>query len=220
MSNTINTINTTDTTTYTTDKITDTIINYTKPLIISLMIFLIFYVIAEYYKDYLTTNRKRYYGDYTDYVDVALEQQQQQQQQQQVNVETRLFEKNLVLYQFGWIIYYSIIIVGLIFALVNLGFNIATILTLLGTIGIALGLALQETIKNIISGIYLSMHNLFGVGDFIALKPLGNINSIIGRIIDFNLYYTTIVEQSTKKITAIPNSLIQNNILTNYSKIF
>ena len=128
------------------------------------------------------------------------------------------FGSNLVFYQFGWIVYYGIIVVGIIFALVHLGFDIGAILTILATLGLALGLALQETLKNIISGVYLAIANPFGLNDLISLKSLGSINPLNGRVIDFNLYYTSIIDLKTNNITVIPNSTIQNNLVTNLSR--
>ena len=50
-------------------------IQFSKTLIMSIMIFMIFYVVAEYYKDYLTTTRKK---DPNFYNDIAMELEQQQ----------------------------------------------------------------------------------------------------------------------------------------------
>lgn len=168
-------------------------------LIISIIIFIIFYVIANYYKNTMIVNKNI--------------NNQESEMIQDYNTH-----KNLIYYQFVWIIYYSILFSGIMFALINLGFNVATILTILATFGLAIGLALQDFLKNIISGIYLSFTNMFGLGDFISLRSLGSTNPTFGKILDFNLFYTTIIENKTNQITMIPNSTIQNNILTNLSK--
>lgn len=168
-------------------------------LLLSIIIFVIFYVIAEYYKSSIIKNKKI----------------QNYNSEQEMLFYPDNLNKNLIYYQFGWIVYYSIIVFGLIISLVNLGFNVATIIALLGSIGLALGLALQETLKNMISGIYIGINKLFRIGDIISLKPLiGNTNITLGRITDFNLYYTTVIDVNNE-ISMIPNSLIQNNILTN-----
>ena len=113
---------------------------------------------------------------------------------------------------------YTIICFGIIFALVNLGFNVTTLITILGTLGLAFGLACQDTLKNIIAGIYLSINNIFNIGDVISLKLYKDLISL-GTIIDFNLYYTTIIEKETNFITIIPNTLLQNHMLTIISKV-
>ena len=174
-------------------------INIGPSLIVSIIIFIIFYVIANYYKNIMIANKNT-------------------NNQESEMIQNYNTHKNLIYYQFVWIIYYSILFSGIMFSLINLGFNIATILTILATLGLAIGLALQDFLKNIISGIYLSFTNMFGLGDLISVRSLGSTNPTFGKILDFNLFYTTIVEDKTNQITMIPNSTIQNNILTNLSK--
>jgi len=172
-------------------------IDFAPTIVISIFIFIIFYVIAEYYKSMIL---KKSYSQ----VDIGNEQE--------------TINQNIIYYQLSLIIYYVIFCLGIIFALVNLGFNVATVITLLGTVGLALGLAFQETFKNIISGIYISLTDIYDIGDQINLKMLGSINSISGTIVNFNLYYTTILETKTNLLTTIPNALIQNNMITNISR--
>jgi small-conductance mechanosensitive channel len=189
----------------------------------SIFIFIIFYIIAEYYQTNIIPPKIKL-------IKSEQELQEMQESKLYMNIdtgnnnynndddddddETNTREKKLIYYQLNWLVYYSIIIFGLIFSLVNLGFNVATIITLIGSMGLALGLALQETIKNLISGIYISINKLFSIDDIISIKPLGNLNSTLGKIIDFNLNYTTIIDNNNI-ISMIPNSFIQNNILTN-----
>ena len=178
----------------------DNFVDTIPSLLLSIIIFVIFYVVAEYYRASIIGNEKKIKKN-------VLEQE--------MVLESNNLNKNLIYYQLSWIVYYSIIVFGLIVSLVNFGFNVATIITLFGSIGLALGLALQETLKNMISGIYIGLNRLFSIGDIISIKPLiGNTSITWGRILDFNLYYTTIVD-TNGQLTMIPNSIIQNNILTN-----
>ena len=166
-------------------------------LILSIFIFVIFYIIAEYYKYNKIISKTG--------INAASELSEQQ--------ETN---KNLIYYQINWIIYYSIILFGLILFFVNLGFNVAVIITIFASFGFGFSLSFQETMKSMISGIYIVMHKLFQIGDIIMIQSNlnENINIKTGKIIDFNLYYTTIIN-SDKEISMIPNVLIQNNVLTN-----
>ena len=180
-------------------------INFAPTLLISIMIFIIFYVIANYVENLITNNSNQN----------NIKSETNTESDSQFLTE---LNKNLIFYQLGIITYYSIIVIGIIFALVNLGFNVGTILTLLGALGLALGLALQETLKNIISGVYLAVSNTFKLGDTIGLRALGNVNPTVGQVIDFNLYYTTLIDSNKSSIIIIPNSMIQNNLLTNMSR--
>lgn len=175
----------------------DNFINNIPLILISIIIFIIFYSIAEYYKSLIIHPK-------TELTKSELELKQ----------EISISGSDLIYNQLSWLVYYSILIFGILVSLVNLGFNVITIITLLSSIGLALALALQDTIKNIISGIYIGINKLFNIGDIISLKLLGNTNSTYGKIIDFNLYYTTILD-SNNIISIIPNSIIESNILTN-----
>ena len=90
--------------------------------------------------------------------------------------------------------------------------------TILGTLGLAIGFALQSSLQNIISGIFISIFKLFNIGDVIKLFILGNNNPIIGRIVDFDVGYTTIIDLTTKIKTTIPNTIVYSNLITNYGK--
>lgn len=168
-------------------------------LLLSIFIFIIFYVFAEYYKSIIVPPKNQLMKSE---IETELEQEQIK------------YSNNLIYNQLSWLIYYSILIFGFLVSLANLGFNVATIVTLLGSVGFALALALQDSIKNVISGIYIAINRLFKIGDIIKLKSLGSSNATYGRIIDFSLYYTTIIDDNNV-ISMIPNTIIQSNILTN-----
>ena len=196
------------------DKFINEFVDTLPTIILSIFIFVIFYVIAQYYKSKTIKSRINLIDPSKSILKQELNFDNETSLYQESLPEPNTLDGNLVYYQMNWIIYYAIILFGLIISLVNLGFNVATIITLLGSVGLALGLAFQETLKNMISGVYIALNKLFKIGDEITLKPLGNINGTSGIIIDFNLYYTTIINQN-KQISMIPNFIIQNNILTN-----
>lgn len=178
------------------DNIKNTIIGYFPSIAIAIFIIIIFYIIANYYKNYIINNNIKDENS------------------------LRTNSQNLVYYELSWFVYYIIIIVGLLYALTYLGLNITTLVTILGIFGLALGLALQGTLTNIISGIIISILNIFDIGDLIRLNQLGYSNSVEGIVYDFNLYFTTLIDKNTNLIIKIPNSLIQNNILTNVTKSY
>lgn len=185
-------------------------------LLLSIFVFIIFYIIAEYYKTGIIKEKKKNEVSSDDLYNISISEHKSEiQLKTQMEVVRNEANNDLIFYQLSWIVYYSIIIFGLIFAFVNLGFNVATIIALLSSIGFALALAMQKTLQNIVSGIYISTNELFRLGDVIALNSLGNENYTFGKIIDFNLYYTTVLNKSDNLVSVIPNSTIQNNILTN-----
>ena len=135
-----------------------------------------------------------------------------------IDDESNYASKTLIQHQIGSFVYYIILIIGAIFAVINLGINTTTIITILASMGLALGIAMQGTLSNVISGIIISMNNIFNIGDMIRINQLFNDNTIYGKVIDFNLYFTTIVDPNTKLVINVPNSTIQNNLLTNVSR--
>jgi len=132
--------------------------------------------------------------------------------------ETNYIGKNIILHQIGNIVYYIIVIIGFIFSFINLGFNTSTIITLLASVGLAFGIAIQGTLNNIISGIIISINNTYNINDVIKINNIINDTATVGKVIDFNIYTTSIYNNETKNITTIPNSIIQNNLISNITR--
>jgi len=169
--------------------------NRTPKIIESIFIFIIFLIVATIIKNNTAYNEKDIVDDEKNYI-----------------------TRNLIQHQIAHLIYYIILIIGAIFCFINLGFNITTIITIFASFGLALGIAMQGTLGNIISGIIISINNLYGIGDYIRINQLINENTIYGKVIDFNLYFTRIKDPRTNLLINIPNSSIQNNLLTNVTK--
>ena len=164
----------------------------------SLFIFLLFIIVAKIIKNSISSESN---------IDANI-----------IDDESNYLSKSLVQHQIGTFVYYIILIIGTIFAVVNLGINTTTIITILASMGLALGIAMQGTLSNVISGIIISINNIFNINDMIRINQLLNNNTIYGKVIDFNLYFTTIVDPYTKLVINVPNSTIQNNLLTNVSR--
>lgn len=108
------------------------------------------------------------------------------------------------------------VIKALIFALSfliilnGLGISITPILTALGVGGLAVALALQDTLSNLFAGMHILVENSVRVGDYIRLS-----SGEEGHVTDIG-WRTTRIRQLANNIIIIPNNkLIQSNI-TNY----
>jgi len=121
-------------------------------------------------------------------------------------------KKNIIFYQLGDIVYYLIIIFGITFSVTNLGFQTPTVLTIIGTFILTIGLSMQGLIGNIWAGIYISILQLFDIGDRIG------ISTVTGNVINYTLFNTVIFDEKTNSEITIPNSTIQNGLLTNFSR--
>ncbi len=106
---------------------------------------------------------------------------------------------------------YAMIIVCLIMLLGVFGVNTTGLVALLGTAGVAIGLALKDTLGNIAAGIVLVLLKSFRKGDFIEFGEFA------GTVTDLDLF-TTHIETADGVVVSAPNSYIWTNPIKNYSK--
>lgn len=105
-----------------------------------------------------------------------------------------------------------IVMLGLFLALgiLNLSQTLTSLITGAGVLGLVIGLALQGTLSNIISGIVISFREKIQIGNWVET------NGFTGEIIDINLKNLTLKE-SDNNVVMIPNKLILDNPMKNYS---
>jgi len=96
-------------------------------------------------------------------------------------------------------------VAGLVTALGTLGVNITAIVAGLGLTGFGLGLALKDTISNLVAGLLIVIYGPFDIEDTIE------ISGVRGRVIDINLRYVT-VETETEEVL-IPNSQFLTSVI-------
>lgn len=104
----------------------------------------------------------------------------------------------------------TIIVIGLLIILSVLGISIMPLITALGVGGLAVALALQDTLANLFSGIHILVEKTIRVGDFIRLETgqEGYVEDITWR--------TTRVRLLQNNMVVIPNSKLAQSIVTNY----
>lgn len=90
----------------------------------------------------------------------------------------------------------------------QIGIPSASIIALLGSAGLAIGLSLQGSLANVAGGILIMLMRPFGVQDYIVYDNLEGTVQAIG------LVYTTLITVDNKKIT-IPNGSISNASVIN-----
>lgn len=100
----------------------------------------------------------------------------------------------------------------LVVAIVSLvGVPMASIIAVIASAGLALGLALQGALSNMAGGIMILIFRPFNVGDYILA------NGLEGNVIEVGIFYTVIRTLDNKQIT-IPNGTMMNSAVTNFSK--
>lgn len=98
----------------------------------------------------------------------------------------------------------------LVSAAIIMGVPSATFITVLGSCGLAVGLALQGSLSNLAGSVMILIFKPFRIGDFIEF------NGISGTVVDITFFYTILDTPDNKKITC-PNGAISNDNLINYS---
>ncbi|MGE4276638.1 MAG: mechanosensitive ion channel family protein [Lawsonibacter sp.] len=109
----------------------------------------------------------------------------------------------------------SVVRIGLWFLLVlvlaeSVGIHTASIIALLSVAGLAVSLALQNTLSNVAGGIMLLVTRPFQVGDYVEADGMG------GTVSAIDLSYTTFITIDYKKIF-VPNSQVAAAKITNYT---
>lgn len=99
----------------------------------------------------------------------------------------------------GNLLYYIILILGLLAALSTMGVEVASFVAILAAAGFAIGLALQGTLSNFAGGVMLLIFRPFKVGDYITVADE------TGFVREIQLFYTTIDQRDNKRVI-VPNS--------------
>lgn len=93
-------------------------------------------------------------------------------------------------------------------ALEKLGIPSASIIALLGSATLAIGLSLQGSLENFAGGILILVMRPFGIHDYIIS------GGVEGTVQNIGLVYTTLVTPDNKKIT-VPNGTLSKSVITN-----
>jgi len=104
----------------------------------------------------------------------------------------------------------TILILGILITLSVIGISITPLITALGVGGIAVALALQDTLANLFAGIHLLIEKSIRVGDFVRLETgqEGYVEDITWR--------TTRIRMLPNNMVIIPNNKLSQSIVTNY----
>jgi small conductance mechanosensitive channel len=104
----------------------------------------------------------------------------------------------------------AVVLLGAVFILPIFGVDWTGLLTLVGAIGIAISLALQDVLRNFVAGIYLLIERPFKIGDVIKVKEdEGVVQSIELR--------TTLLRTEDGAQVIVPNATVFTEVVTNQS---
>lgn len=94
-----------------------------------------------------------------------------------------------------------------------IGIQVTSFVTLLGTAGVTLGLALQGSLSNFAGGVLILVLKPFVIGDYIREDTHGN----EGTVVSIDIFYTRL-RTYDGKVIVIPNGTLSNTSLTNLTK--
>jgi Small-conductance mechanosensitive channel len=100
-------------------------------------------------------------------------------------------------------------IIGLFIAFQSIGLSITPLITTLGVGTVVIGLALQDTLSNFLSGFYILVSKNIRVGDYIKFDVYeGYVEDIYWR--------TTHIRTLSGNVIVVPNSKLTSSVITNY----
>ena len=109
------------------------------------------------------------------------------------------------------IIRYSIYVFVVAAVLAQFGVQTASIITVLGAAGLAIGLALQGTLSNIASGVMLILLSPLKVGEYIDAE------GVSGTVVEIGLFSTNL-KTFDGIYVSVPNSTLWSSTIRNYSR--
>ena len=106
---------------------------------------------------------------------------------------------------------YAILLVAVILAALDtLGLPVTSLIAIVGAAGLAVGLALKDSLGNFASGVMLVMFRPFKKGDFVEVA------GVAGSVEEIRIFSTTLTTPDNKLII-IPNGQVAAGTITNYS---
>jgi small conductance mechanosensitive channel len=104
----------------------------------------------------------------------------------------------------------TLLLLVIIAALSSLGINTTSLIALLGAAGLAVGLALQDSLQNFASGVMLMLQRPFTTGDFVEAAGM------TGIVEEVSLF-TSILHTPDNRKVIVPNGEVYDGSITNYS---
>lgn len=110
----------------------------------------------------------------------------------------------------GKLVYYILLVAVVIAALNKVGIETTSIVAVMATAGLAIGLALKDSLSNLAAGVMIIIFKPFVIGNFIETAGTSGIVEEIS-------IFTTKMKTPDNKIIIVPNSSVINGNITNYS---
>ncbi|NQV50371.1 MAG: mechanosensitive ion channel [Candidatus Marinimicrobia bacterium] len=106
------------------------------------------------------------------------------------------------------IVYYALIVVVIMAAVDRLGVDTTSFLAIFGAAGLAIGLALKDSLGNIASGVMLVFFRPFRIGDAVSA------GGVTGKVESISIFNTVFLTYDNQRMI-VPNGQITNGVITN-----
>ena len=104
--------------------------------------------------------------------------------------------------------YYTLLVLVVVAAANRLGINTTSFLTIIGAAGLAVGLALKDSLSNFAAGVMLVLFRPFTIGDVVSAA---GVTAKVEKITIFNTLFCT----ADNQLIIVPNNKIISDIITN-----
>jgi small-conductance mechanosensitive channel len=105
----------------------------------------------------------------------------------------------------------TVLVIGGLVLLSSLGIAITPILTALGVGGLAIALALQDTLANLFAGLHLLADRPIRVGDYVRLS----VENVEGHVLDVG-WRSTRIRMLQNNVVVVPNKRVAESVITNF----
>lgn len=126
------------------------------------------------------------------------------------NVMTRANVDEMLVGFLSSILRWLLLLFVIIASLSQLNVDTTSLIAVLGAAGLAIGLSLQDSLKNFASGVLLIVFRPFAKGNFV------DIAGTMGSVEKIGIFTTTLLTPDNKEII-IPNGMIYGTTITNFS---
>ena len=115
------------------------------------------------------------------------------------------------LYTLGRLVHYFALIIGMLLALVSIGFDFSNLVLVASALTLGIGFGLQSFANNFICGLCILFERNLKIGDYIELQ-----SGTYGKVTEIHVQNTVICTSDGVEIV-IPNSELTNHTLINYT---
>ena len=112
------------------------------------------------------------------------------------------------------VLYVALIIAIVVAAASNLGINTSSFIAIFGAAGLAIGLALKDTLANVGAAVLIIFFRPFKVNDSIE------VSGVAGTVKTINLFSTTLTTADNRSIIIPNGTLVAGNIINNTSNLY